>query len=202
MINNIIFDFGDVFLNLDKNAVYRDLSEAELERIGEDMYPLNCDIETGKITEQQFLTGLEKILPGRKADELRNRWNAMLLDFPEYRLEYLEHLNKTNNYRLFLLSNTNAIHIEYVQEAMGELRYNRFRDCFEAFYLSHEIGLRKPDTEIFEFVLETHELNPNQTLFIDDTPENTEAAAALGIQTWNLRPGQDDITQLNRRFLQ
>lgn len=201
MINNIIFDFGDVFLNLDKTAVYQDLSEAELKRIGERMYPLNCAIETGKISDHQFLTGLEEILPGRKAEELRSRWNAMLLDFPEHRLEYLEHLSSTNDYRLFLLSNTNALHIEHVRDAMGDTRYKRFQNCFEAFYLSHEIGLRKPDAEVFEFVLENHGLKPEQTLFIDDTPENTEAAAALGIQTWNLRPGKEDITELNIRFL-
>lgn len=202
MINNIIFDFGDVFLNLDKQAVYRGLEDAELERIGKDMHPLNCAIETGMIREEEFLNDLHQLLPGRQISELRGRWNAMLLDFPEYRLEFLEELSHKKSYRLFLLSNTNVIHIDHVRREMGETRYRRFRDCFEAFYLSHEIGLRKPNAEVYQFVLETNKLRADETLFIDDTYENTIAAEEMGIKTWNLQPGKDDIIELKSRFLQ
>ena len=74
--------------------------------------------------------------------------------------------------------------------------YNEFKSCFEVFYLSHEMNLRKPNANIFEFVLTKHQLNPKDTLFIDDTKENTDAAAELGMQVWNINPEKDDVIEL------
>ena len=88
-----------------------------------------------------------------------------MLDFPEERLIYLENLAKSKEYRLFLLSNTNEIHIDYVKEDMGMDRFNRFKNSFEVFYLSYEMKMRKPDEEIFEFVLSENNLKPQATLF-------------------------------------
>jgi putative hydrolase of the HAD superfamily len=107
-------------------------------------------------------------------------------------------LAQANQHRLFLLSNTNDLHIECVKEQMGRMRFSRFKNAFEVFYLSYEIGMRKPDTEIFEFVLEKNQLSAQETLFVDDVKENTDAAANLGIHVWNLQVGEEDITQLNR----
>ena len=124
----------------------------------------------------------------------------MLLDFPEYRLQFLKSLAAENNYRLFLLSNTNALHIKHVEQKMGAKKYNQFKNYFEAFYLSHEIKLRKPNSEIFKFVLNTNNLIAEQTLFIDDTKENTNAAKKLGINCWHLNVGEEDIIQLKNKL--
>jgi len=97
---------------------------------------------------------------------------------------------------LFLLSNTNQLHISWIQHNWGLNRYLEFKNCFNKFYLSHEINLRKPSIEIYEFILNENNLIARETLFIDDLKENTEAANALGIHTWNLIPGQEDVTQL------
>jgi putative hydrolase of the HAD superfamily len=140
------------------------------------------------------------MLPGRKRASLITLWNSMLLDFPESRLAFLESLSKTGLYRLFLLSNTNEIHIAHVMEKMGEVDYSRFRESFEGFYLSHELQLRKPEKAVFEFVLGKHGLRTGETLFIDDTRENIEAARALGLQTWHLQVGIEDISQLKTRL--
>ena len=75
-------------------------------------------------------------------------------------------------------------------------RYNRFKNCFDAFYLSQEINLRKPDKNIYEFILNYHNINPNECLFIDDTKENTETAKTLGIHTWNIIPKKEDVVDL------
>ena len=83
---------------------------------------------------------------------------------------------------------------------MGIENYERFKACFEQFYLSHEIKLRKPNTDIYEFVLQKNKLNPKETLFIDDTEENTEGAKKLGIKCWHLQVGLDDITDLKDRL--
>ena len=107
---------------------------------------------------------------------------------------------KENSYRLFLLSNTNALHIPHVMKIMGNESFERFKNSFEQFYLSHEIQLRKPNHEIFQFVLEQNRLDPQDTLFIDDTKENTDAAKELGINTWNLIVGKEDVVNLKERL--
>ena len=119
---------------------------------------------------------------------------AILLDFPAHRLKFIQELAKNANYNLFLLSNTNELHISWIQENWGMPLYNTFKNCFGYFYLSHE--MKKPNAIIFEYILKEHSLVPLETLFIDDTKENTDAAKLLGIQTWNLIPGQDDIIHL------
>ena len=125
-----------------------------------------------------------------------NAWNAILLDFPTHRLTFLKELAKSKQYRLFLLSNTNDMHISWIQENWGSTLYLEFKNCFEEFYLSHEIHFRKPNADIYEFVLQENNLIADETFFIDDTEENTRAAEKLGIKTWNLQPGKEDIIDL------
>jgi len=122
------------------------------------------------------------------------------LDFPEERLQFLEHLSSENQYKLFLLSNTNDLHMESVRQQMGMEHYNRFKNSFDVFYLSYEMGMRKPDEEIFQFVLDQNNLTAEETFFVDDVQENTDAAARLGIRVWNLQVGQEDVTQLKSRL--
>lgn len=200
MIKNIIFDFGDIFVNLDKQAVFRLLKNNGINEFLPKYSALNNDLEVGKITPDEFLDRLGAEFPQLSTVEIAGIWNSMLLDFPDYRLNFIEELASENKYRLFLLSNTNALHIPHVGEIMGLDRYSKFKNCFEQFYLSHEIGLRKPDREIYQFVLDENNLQAEETFFIDDTMENTEAAATLGIQTWNLQVGKEDIIQLKERL--
>ena len=196
MIKNLILDFGDIFINLDKPATAREMSKFGFTTITPELQALFNDYEKGLITSDSFLETTGALFPKAKRQDLIDAWNAILLDFPDYRLEFLEALATSNKYRLFLLSNTNDIHIEYVKSVMGQEKFNRFKNPFEVFYLSYEMGMRKPDTEIFEFVLEENQLEPSETLFVDDTKENTDTAALLGIQIWNLKVGKEDIVDL------
>lgn len=197
MIKNIIFDFGDIFINLDKLATVRELTNKfGVFEINAEMDTVNKEFEKGILSANQFINFYATIFHKANEEDLINAWNAMTLDFPEYRLKFVEMLALEKKYRLFLLSNTNDIHIRYVEMSMGPDRYKRFKDCFEKFYLSHEINFRKPDSIIYEFVLKENKLIPEETLFIDDTEENTVTAKKLGIQVWNLIPGTDDITDL------
>ena len=125
--------------------------------------------------------------------------NAILLDFPLHRLEFLKELNASKKYRLFLLSNTNELHISWIQNDWGIELYNEFKRCFEQFYLSHEIQMRKPNSNIFEFVLNENNLQAKETIFIDDTQENTDAAKELGIHVWNNNPLTEDVIELLNR---
>jgi|SRR5690606_937234 len=196
MIKNIIFDFGDIFIDLDKPVIYREMVKHQCLDALPQLELLNSKYEIGLISSEEFIRELKNLIPRASSEQLKDSWNAMLLDFPDYRLEFLENLAREGKYRLFLLSNTNALHIPHVADKMGLEKFERFRNSFEQFYLSHEIHLRKPDSEIFRYVLKNNALNPEETLFIDDTKVNTDAAAALGIRTWNLIVGQEDIVQL------
>ncbi len=194
MIKTIIFDFGDVFLNLDKPATARELKKLEISHFSEEMLHQNKLYEKGLITSEEFISGYCESFPKLTSDTFRNSWNAILVDFPEHRLKFLKKLKQEKSYKLILLSNTNHIHIDWVKQNVSF--FEEFKNCFDAFYLSQEINLRKPDSEIYEYVLEKHDLKPGETLFIDDTPENTEAASKLGIHTWNIDPVQEDVSDL------
>lgn len=200
MIKTIIFDFGDVFINLDKPAIEREIKALGVPEITSDMLHQASEYEKGLISSQEFVDYFTNKFPNIKAEDFIKAWNAIILDFPEYRLEFIEQLAKDNNYKLILLSNTNAFHIEQVIENMSLERYNRFKASFDPFYLSHEIHLSKPSANIYEFVINENNLNAEECLFIDDTKANTDAAAELGIHVWNLIPGKDDIVNLFEEF--
>ena len=194
MINTIIFDFGDIFINLDKQATITSFEKLGLKEWNDDLNQLNIQFETGKISRENFLFGIQKHIPNASIKEILAAWNAILLDFPLYRLEFLQMLSQ--KYRLFLLSNTDAIHIETFEQASGVSFYRDFYQCFEKVYFSFELGLRKPNPEIFNHLISNHELVPKRTLFIDDKKENTDAAFALGFEVWNLQVGEEDVIHL------
>ncbi|MDI5898521.1 HAD family hydrolase [Flavobacterium yafengii] len=194
MINTIIFDFGDIFINLDKEAPIVEFTKLGLKEWTEDLNELNISFEKGKISEIQFIEGFQKHMPNATIEQIRKAWNTILLDFPLYRLEFLQMLSQ--KYRLFLLSNTDAIHIDKFQHKAGITFYREFYECFERVYFSFELGMRKPDAEIFNYLVKKHELTPKRTLFIDDKKENTDAALALGFQVWNLQVGKEDVVHL------
>jgi putative hydrolase of the HAD superfamily len=196
MIKNIIFDYGDIFINLDKPATKRELLKLGIEEFTPEMMAQNQAYEKGLISTETFVDFYHEQFPQASKQELIAAWNAILKDFPKHRLEFIQRLAQENKYRLFILSNTNDLHISWIQEDWGMTLYHEFKDCFEQFYLSHEIHLRKPDVEIYEFVLNENDLKAEETIFIDDTAENTDAAATLGIHVWNLMLGKDDIVDL------
>lgn len=200
MIKNIIFDFGDIFINLDKQAPFREMTKYGFTYLTPELDRLSKNYEMGLLETPTFLSAIQVIFPMADKEQLQLAWNAIILDFPEYRLEFIERLKTENKYRLFLLSNTNDLHIEKVKAVMGSERYHRFYDCFERFYLSHEIKMRKPNTDIYKFVLKENALNAVETFFVDDTKENTKSATTLGIKVWDLDVGKQDIVELHNHL--
>lgn len=193
MIKTLIFDFGDIFVNLDKPATYRELEKHGIKELPEGIRHKNLEYEKGLISSEEFINSYKTEFD-LEPDQIINSWNAILINFPEYRFNFIRKLSEEKKYQLILLSNTNEIHIDWIIKNVPF--FENFKNCFDAFYLSHEINLRKPDANIYEFVLEKHNLSPETCLFIDDTKENTEAASAMGIQTWNLNPSKEDIINL------
>ena len=195
MIKNIVFDFGDVFINLDKKKFAKGLQELGISLDSEELLPILHQYEMGAVSTADFCDFFEEKLAIPR-EKLSAAWNAILLDFPEKRLKFIQELAKNKKYRLFLLSNTNDLHISWIQNDWGMELYTAFKNCFEQFYLSHEVHLRKPNKDIYNFVLEANHLIAEETLFIDDTKENTIAAKSLGIQVWHLIPGNEDVVEL------
>ncbi len=199
MIKNIIFDFGDIFINLDKEATYKELAKLGVTDISQDMIETYYKYEMGLISTDEFIHFYKTKFPQLNSKDLVNAWNAILLDFPMHRLAFLKELVASNKYRIFLLSNTNDLHISWIQNNWGTELYNEFKNCFEQFYLSHEINFRKPNANIYEFVLNENKLKASETIFVDDLKENTDAAKEVGIQVWNLIPGKEDVVGLLKR---
>ncbi|MCS6833926.1 MAG: HAD-IA family hydrolase, partial [Flammeovirgaceae bacterium] len=116
---------------------------------------------------------------------LDEAWNAMLLDIPAERLQLLGELQKKK--KIFLLSNTNAIHKEAFDKKLQQHGYSTLDVFFEKAYYSHLVGDRKPNASIFERVLQENQLNPQTTLFIDDTYQHIAGAKSVGLQTIHLQ---------------
>lgn len=194
MIETIIFDFGDVFINLKKSKLEKKLKKIGLTEWNEDLKNLNEGYETGKYRESEFFLGIQKYTPETELYLIRRAWNSIIGDFPKNRLEFLETI--VPKYKLFLLSNTDSTHIDVVERELGKDFFNRFVSCFEKVYFSFEVGMRKPNEEIFKFVLEENKLNPKTTLFVDDNLDNIEGAKKVGLQTWHLQVGNEDVIEL------
>jgi putative hydrolase of the HAD superfamily len=192
-IKNLIFDLGGVILNINPQLTLDAFSKMGMDKIlgGEaKKYQVNMlhGIEKGATSPQIFRNNVRDILGNNVSDEAIDKaWTAMIINLPQERIKYLEELKKS--YRIFLLSNTNEIHRILFHRMFKEGHGYSFYDLFEKNYYSHEMGLRKPDPEIYRIVLKDNNLTPEETLFIDDLKENTESAESLGMQALLIEPG-------------
>lgn len=198
MIDTIIFDFGDVFINLDSDATQKALKELGIKEWNMELDKLNKSYEIGTIDELEFMEGIQKYTNNADLVTIREAWNAILLDFPLHRLEFLQLIS--SKYRLFLLSNTDSTHIDKFEHKVGQSFARDFYSCFEKVYFSFEIRKRKPDENTYKYIINNHNLIPKKTLFVDDKLENIEGAKNLGLNTWHLNPKTEDVTDLLQRI--
>ncbi len=187
-IKNIIFDLGNVILNIDYQApvdAFKKLGIADFKNIFSQaaQNTLSDDIETGKITDEYFIeTLLQQCTPGTTATQVVAAWNSIILNFPVRRLQILQQLQLY--YNMYLLSNTNSIHEQYYNRLlMQEHGLPTLAVFFDKIYLSHHIGYRKPNPMAWQLILNNHKLKPEETLFIDDSIQHINAANALGLKT-------------------
>lgn len=177
-IENLILDFGGVLLDLDERATYEAFVALGLEKVPPELTVVNLDFQRGKVGREQYIAFLKRYLPpGTTTAQVEDAWCAMLRQVPPARWHWLERLGK--RYRLFLLSNTDPIHIDRLRRRMD---LDAFEQLFERVYYSQDTGLRKPERALFERVLRENGLEAARTLFVDDTLENVEGARAAGLQ--------------------
>ena len=192
-IKNIIFDLGGVIINIRFQLAldaFQKLSKTGkvLEFTQWQQSELFDAYETGRITDAEFRAGLREHYEIEATDaEIDEAWNALLLDIPEERIQLLRELG--NKYRLFLLSNTNAIHlVRFTQIVADSFTIPSLDSLFEKTYYSHLIGQRKPDAIVFEQILAQNNLEAAETLFVDDSTQHIEGAKTVGLKTLFLAP--------------
>jgi putative hydrolase of the HAD superfamily len=195
-INTVIFDLGGVILNLDYNITiqaFKNLGILNVETLfsQKEQIEIFNQLETGSISESDFRNKIRSFSPQNITDqEIDYAWNQMLLDLPIERHRLIQKVSRDK--RIFLLSNTNSIHMkwfkEYTNKLLGE---NTFFTTFEVAYLSHEIKMRKPHSQIFEYVISQNDLSPENTLFIDDSEQHILGAKKTGLQTYWLQPHEN-----------
>ena len=192
---NIIFDLGGVIYNINYQLTinaFKDLGISNFDQLFSQakQQQLFDRYEKGHITTIEFRKSINAMCGNQLSDkQIDGAWNALLLDLPASRLEVLSKVNKTH--RIFLLSNTTELHIGAINDYLKEnFNNNDLHPYFEKVYFSYEIGMRKPDTEIFQYVLNENALKAEETLFIDDSIQHIEGARKLEIQAYWL-----DITK-------
>lgn len=198
-IKNLILDFGGVIYDIShqkQQEAFASLGFARFDNLYSQarQNPLFAEFERGHISDEDF-RATAKAFIGLEIDDqqLDALWNSILVGFVAERIDLLQHLRK--HYRLFLLSNTNSIHFEvYMREFREGFGFD-FESLFEEAFWSFRVGMRKPDAEIFEMVMAKCDLKPEETLFIDDTASNIEAAIATGMPARLLAAGEQ-ITDL------
>lgn len=187
-IKNLIFDLGGVIINLDVTRTHQAfalLAGCPLEEVKSKFSTqvFFDEYERGTLNDDQFRDHLRALLHQHVTDaQLDTAWNAMLLDIPGEKYQLLMKLK--SRYRVFLLSNTNNIHLQAVNEIVFKDTGQRgLANYFHKDYYSHLMNMRKPDPEIFQQVLAENNLIAEETFFLDDNAENIEGAKSLAIQT-------------------
>jgi len=196
-IKSIIFDLGEVLLNISYQNTINEFEKLGIEnsssfyskKLQNNMFNL---LETGKISEDEFVSKIQNSCKNASEKEIIFAWNSMLLNLPENRIYLLKKLK--SEYNIYLLSNTNSIHIKEFEKRLGKEKYLEFYNLFDKAYYSHQIGHRKPNAEAFQLIIEENNLNSDEVLFIDDSPQHIEGAKKLGINCYHLKDGEDVIS--------
>jgi len=200
-IQTLIFDLGGVIINLKTEQQWIDedlLPNFQLEKFQllqqQQYFQL---FETGNVSVPDFIQQLKEIAINQQIseEEIIHHWNGILKDIPAHRVDLLKKL--AEKYRLVLLSNTNHIHMDFIRKYMqAEFGEDILQENFHNCYYSQEIGLRKPNKEIYEFVLQQQGIKASESLFLDDKRENLIEPEALGWQTHQVNFNKLSINDL------
>lgn len=184
----ILFDLGGVIINLkyeDTISAMQDLGAPDFHQKYTQALQTGLfdDYETGKISSMHFINKLKEMLPNNVSpNKVVSAWNAMIKDFPIEKLNYLLELKKTHT--VALLSNTNDLHEACVRRRLKEVSDLPLEDYFHYTFLSHNIKMRKPHEETFQWVCNQMNIDQPQTvLFLDDSSQHLEGAKKAGLST-------------------
>ena len=204
-IDTLILDLGGVLINVDYDRSARAFEKLGVGRFEEQFSkakqtPLFDRFEKGEINPREFRDEVRRLLkPDLKDKQIDACWNAMLGSIPAERMVLVEDLRM--RYRVYLLSNTNKIHVPaFLDSVQRENKIADFRQEFDGTYFSCEMGMRKPDPDIFEQVLKATYASPERTLFIDDSIQHVEGARKVGLHAEHLDLGKEDVIGMVQRL--
>ena len=204
-IRNIILDYGNVLFDIDFSRLRQSFIDLGIPDVDafyghKAQHALFDAFDKGILTASQFRNELRNATHnGELSDEtIDMAWNSLLIGVRAGHHELLIQLK--GQYRTFLLSNNNEIHYRWILDYLSrEFGIAGNEGFFEKDYYSHLMRMRKPDADIFNFVLDTHTLDPAQTLFVDDSPQHIETAKKLGLHAHLLHAG-DTLPELLGRL--
>ena len=194
-IKNLLIDFGGVLINLDRQRCIENFRKLGLQNVDEllNVYHqqgIFMQQEKGLVTSAEFRDVIRQMVGKPLTDQqIDDAWNSFLVDIPTYKLDLL--LKLREKYVVYLLSNTNEIHWKWTCKNLFPYRTFKVEDYFEKTYLSFEMKMAKPEPEIFKAILDDAGIEPEETLFIDDSEINCKAAQNLGISTYTAKAGED-----------
>lgn len=200
-IRNIIFDFGNVLFDIEMPRIREALQQYYGAHYTKAFEAIKAQgilelYEVGGVSTEEFVDFIRRAggQPFLSEEQVVSAWNAIFIGMPRPRFDFLLQLRK--EYKVFLLSNINNLHEQWIADYMvrehGIADYER--TYFDGVYMSHLIRLRKPNTEIYEYVLADAELDPRETIFFDDLEENVAGARLTGIHGIWHEPGREIIT--------
>lgn len=178
-VSTIIFDIGNVIVQFDymiaANEFVR-ITGLPLETIRKYFYysELERQYSRGEVSTQDFFAKLKEDLDLKIDFETFARvWNSIFWA-NEFIVDFIHKVKP--KYRLACISNTNELHYD------NWLADYSILSEIETFFPSHEVGMRKPDLKIFQHAIESLGIKAEEALFIDDMPENVEAARQAGLK--------------------
>lgn len=195
-IKNLVFDFGCIIVDLDRQKCIDALNGIGAHRISShvdecrqtDMF---LELELGTLDVPGFCNEVRRRAPECNAtdDQIAKAWGEMLTGIPLSRLQRIEQLHERFN--VYLLSNSNPVHwgksVEHFFPASGHSP----EYYFDKMFISYKLGMIKPDPRIFTTLLDETGAVPAETLFIDDSAANCRAAEKFGIKTLNVSNGDE-----------
>jgi putative hydrolase of the HAD superfamily len=204
-IKNIIFDLGGVLLDIDVNRTLRSfdqlgVSEEQLKEVYKQPDNFFFLFERGEINADEFRNKFRSLTNNHLTNkQIDNAWSAMVVGFQEEIVELLKYLAK--DYKLFLLSNTNEIHVPvYTRQFKKSSGGITFEGIFSKIYYSHIMQLSKPNPAIYSFVLKDSGIDPEESIFIDDLLQNVNVANETGLPAHQLKENdtlKDVLQQYN-----
>ncbi len=195
----IIFDLGGVIFDIDFSLSIKALSEKGIccsyDVFKEEQFVMLFQhYELGLFSDNEFRDHLRGYLAADLSDlEIDNIWNSTLIGVDPIKLECLKEL--TNKYIVYLLSNTNNIHWNFIVQYFKSKYAVNINNLFQNLFLSYKLHLSKPSTSIFQYVIDQEKLDANKVLFIDDKLENTTVADRMGFKTF--KPSTNSSSWVN-----
>lgn len=202
MPKHLLFDFGAVLIPIDTKLTYKAFEALGAEEKLAEQDELFHQYERGELSTDEFLSQLQGFFFRKSIfkKDLAEAWNALCYEaIPDDNIRLLKNL-KNKGHKLYLLSNTNPLHIEKIKALCGPFKYKQFISQFDAVYYSHQTGHRKPEADFYKKVLKEQKLKAADCFFIDDREDNIEAATKLKLECWHFDPKKDKIETIKKRL--